>query len=208
MIKNLILVVFLSSGLFYNNVFACKSCGCSTKKESHSHSKNSITKEIDTLKSSVKWIGKKITGSHEGIISIKDSHLHFENESLTGGTVKIDMQTIKCTDLTGDAKAQLESHLLSDDFFGTKFYPTAELEILKSIKVSDGNYNINGIITIKGIKKDINFNSKIDKNRATATIKIDRSEFNIKYGSGSFFDDLGDNLIYDDFDLVIDIAFK
>ena len=138
------------------------------------------------MKSSVKWIGKKITGSHEGIISIKDSHLHFENESLTGGTVKIDMQTIKCTDLTGDAKAQLESHLLSDDFFGTKFYPTAELEILKSIKVSDGNYNINGIITIKGIKKDINFNSKIDKNRATATIKIDRSEFNIKYGSGSF----------------------
>lgn len=206
--KQLILIFFISLGLCYNNAFACKSCGCSAKKESHSHSKNSITKEIDISKSSVKWIGKKITGSHEGTISIKDSHLHFENESLTGGTVTIDMQSIKCTDLTGDAKSQLEGHLLSDDFFGTKFYPTAELEILKSNKNSDGNYDISGIITIKGIKKDINFIAKIDNNRATAKIKIDRSEFNIKYGSGSFFDDLGDNLIYDDFDLDINISYN
>ena len=206
--KKIFLILFISSGLFYNNVFACKSCGCSAKKESHSHSKNSVTKEIDISKSSVKWIGKKITGSHEGIISIKDSHLHFENESLTGGTVTIDMQSIKCTDLAGDAKSQLEGHLLSDDFFGAKFYPTAELEILKSKKNSDGSYNISGVITIKGIKKDINFNTKIGDNQATAMIKIDRSEFNIKYGSGSFFDDLGDNLIYDDFDLEINIAFK
>ena len=65
------------------------------------------------------------------------------------------MQTISCIDLDGDAKKQLESHLLSDDFFGTNFYPTAELEILETEKKIDDNYTIVGVITIKGIKKDI-----------------------------------------------------
>ena len=120
----------------------------------------------------------------------------------------MDMQTISCIDLDGDAKKQLENHLLSDDFFGTNFYPTAELEILETEKKIDDNYTIVGVITIKGIKKDIQFDAKINNNNATAMLTIDRSEYNVRYGSGSFFDNLGDNLIYDDFNLEINIVFK
>ena len=206
--KNLFLTYLFGLSFFCLDTYACKNCGCSAKKESHSHSENSTTKNIDELKSTVKWKAKKVNGSHEGLISIKEAHLHFEKESLSGGTITMDMQTISCIDLDGDAKKQLESHLLSDDFFGTNFYPTAELEILETEKKIDDNYTIVGVITIKGIKKNIQFDAKINNNNATAMLTIDRSEFNVRYGSGSFFDNLGDNLIYDDFNLEINIVFK
>ena len=127
---------------------------------------------------------------------------------LTGGNIKIDMNSINCTDLDGEPKEQLEAHLLSDDFFGTKFYPTAELEIMKAEKVSADTYKIKGVIEIKGVKQDIVFNAIVNNGIAKADLVIDRSKFNVKYGSGTFFDNLGDRMIYDEFNLSVVIAYK
>lgn len=206
--KNLkILSLLISFSLISFSSYACKGCGCSTNKSVHSHSKNSIKKDVKTSKSIVKWIGKKFTGSHEGNIEIKDAHLHFENETLTGGNVVMDMSSIICTDLEGEQKEQLEGHLKSDDFFGVKKFPTANLEILSTTKLSKNKYKINGVIEIKGIKKEINFNADIQNGLAKADIVIDRSEFDVRYGSGSFFDNLGDNVIYDEFNLSVAIYY-
>ena len=203
-----IFTLLILSFLININVFACKSCGCSTSNESHTHSEKSITKDVIISNSTVKWLAKKVTGSHEGNVSILDAHLHFEDDVLTGGNIKIDMNSINCTDLDGEPKEQLEGHLLSDDFFGTKYYPTAELEIIKAEKISTDSYNIKGVIEIKGVKQDIAFKANIKNGIAKADLVIDRTKFNVKYGSGTFFENLGDKMIYDEFNLSVVIAYE
>ena len=203
-----IFTLLILSFIINLNVFACKSCGCSASTESHTHSEKSITKDVIISNSTVKWLAKKVTGSHEGNVAISDAHLHFEDDILTGGNIKIDMSSINCTDLDGEPKEQLEAHLLSDDFFGVKLYPTAELEIMKAEKVSADKYKIKGIIEIKGVKQDIVFNAIVNDGIAKAKLVIDRSKFNVKYGSGTFFDNLGDRMIYDEFNLSVVIAYK
>ena len=83
--------------IFSLQSFACKTCGCSSKNNSHSHTENSIKKDIDVSKSTVKWLGKKVAGSHEGNISIKEGHIHFDNNIFTGGNIVMDMSTIECS---------------------------------------------------------------------------------------------------------------
>jgi polyisoprenoid-binding protein YceI len=189
--------------------FACKTCGCSSKKNTHNHSENSINKDIDISKSSVKWLGEKVTGSHEGTISVKEGHLHFDNNFFTGGNIVIDMSTIECTDLVGEPKSSIEGHLSSDDFFGIKKYPTANLEIVNANKIKDSKnkYKVSAILEIKSIKNNIEFEVEIDNGSAIVDIVIDRTKYNVKYGSGSFFDNLGDKMIYDDFKLSVSLKY-
>lgn len=164
-------------------------------------------KEIKTDASKVVWKGYKVTGSHEGTIGIKSGDLVFEGDKLTGGEFVIDMTSITVTDLEGDYKGKLEGHLKSDDFFGAANHPTASL-LFTNVEPSGKNaYSVTGDLTIKGITNPINFIISIYGSKATASIKIDRSKYDVKYGSTSFFDGLKDKAIYDEFDLVSDLEF-
>ena len=204
-----IITILLALSIFSSQSFACKTCGCSSKKDSHSHGENSIKKDIDISKSTVKWVGKKVTGSHEGNISIKEGHIHFDDNAFTGGNIVIDMSTIECTDLDGDSKQNIENHLSSDDFFGVKKYPTANLEVISAekVKYSKNKYRVKGILEIKNIKNDVEFEVVIDNSLAKVELVIDRTKYDIKYGSGSFFDNLGDKMIYDDFNLSVSLTY-
>ena len=166
-----------------------------------------VTKEIKVEKSQVEWKGYKVTGSHKGLIALKSGSLSFKEDKLVGGEFIIDMATLTNTDLDGDYKAKLEGHLKSDDFFGTATYPTATLVFTEATSTGKNAYSITGNLTIKGITKPITFVTSIYGNKATASIKVDRALYNVKYGSTSFFDDLKDKAIYDEFDLVADIEF-
>ena len=207
--KSIKITALLISFLISFQTFACKTCGCSSKKDTHNHSENSINKDIDISKSSVKWLGEKVTGSHEGTISIKEGHLHFDNNIFTGGNIVIDMSTIDCTDLVGEPKSSIEGHLSSDDFFGIKKYPTANLEIVNAekIKYSKNKYKVSAILEIKSIKNNVELEVVIDNGSAIVDLVIDRTQYNIKYGSGSFFDNLGDKMIYDDFKLSVSLNY-
>lgn len=133
--------------------------------------------------------------------------LEFEGDKLSGGEFTVDMTTINTTDLQGDYKAKLDGHLHSDDFFSTKSNPTSTL-IFTNVKASGKNsYEVTGDLTIKGITKPVTFDVSIYGSKATATLKVDRAAYNVQYGSGSFFDNLGDKTIYDEFDLVVDLEF-
>ncbi|MEL6863862.1 MAG: YceI family protein [Bacteroidota bacterium] len=167
-----------------------------------------VSATVDTETSQVLWKGYKVTGEHAGTIMIKEGNLDFEGDALIGGSFLIDMTTIACTDLEGEWKEKLEGHLKSDDFFGVNNFPNAKFEITKvAAKGTPGDYKITGNLTIKETTKEIKFYANVSqdggKNVAKADIKIDRSEFNVRYGSGSFFDNLGDKTIYDEFDLTI-----
>jgi polyisoprenoid-binding protein YceI len=169
---------------------------------------NPITKVINLSTSNIAWKGYKVTGSHEGNIKFKSGNLTFEGSNLIGGEIVVDMNTIDCTDLQGGGKGKLEGHLKSDDFFGVSNFPTASIKFTKvTSRGIEGEYKITANLTIKNTTKEIKFNATIKNGVGNATIKVDRSEFDIRYGSGSFFDSLGDKTIYDEFDLNVAINY-
>lgn len=160
---------------------------------------------INVTNSSIQWVGEKVVGSHQGMISLKSGELIYDDNQLVGGSFVIDMTSLTCTDLTGEYKSKLEDHLKSDDFFGVNKFETASLSINKVIEIKSKSHSVTAELTIKGITKTINFVAQIDENNLNANIKIDRTKFDVKYGSGSFFDDLGDNMIYDEFELIVNL---
>ena len=172
--------------------------------------KSVITKKIDTKNSFVKWTGYKVTGQHEGTISLKKGELEFDGDSnLIGGVFDMDMTSINTTDLDGGSKDRLDSHLKNDDFFSVNKYNTANLVFTKIMlsKNNNENYLVDADLTIKGITNPISFEMNVYENSASANLKIDRTKFNIRYGSASFFDGLKDRAIYDEFDLEVRLKF-
>jgi len=159
------------------------------------------TYKIDLSKSNIKWEGKKITGQHEGTINFKEGYLIFKNKKVTGGNFIVDMKSLSNTDQTGSSKTKLEGHLKSEDFFGVENFTTATLTFKSIASKGNNSYLINADLTIKGITNSIQFDLIVSSNKATAFLKVNRTKYDIKYGSGSYFDDLGDKTIYDDFEL-------
>lgn len=164
-------------------------------------------KPVDVEKSTITWSGKKVTGQHQGTIALKSGMLKFDGNTLTGGTFVIDMTSLLNTDLQGGGKTKLEGHLKSDDFFGVANHPTATLDITNAKKQNGNTYAVTGNLSIKGITNPISFNMDVNESTATASVKVDRTKYGIKYGSASFFDGLKDKAIYDDFDLNVTLKF-
>lgn len=163
-------------------------------------------KKVDIKESTIKWEGEKLTGSHEGTIDLKDGYFLMEDGELVGGEFTADMTSINVTDLEGDSKEKLMGHLRSDDFFGVDTYETAKFVINTVAKKGDV-YGISGDLTIKGKTNPIAFDLNMEGNTATTNLTIDRTKYDIRYGSNSFFDNLGDKTIYDEFDLAINLKF-
>ena len=168
---------------------------------------------VDVKTSSVEWEATKVTGGHNGTIEISSGELIFDGAILIGGEFIIDMTTIENIDLDpGKWHDKLISHLKSDDFFAVEKYPKAKLVITGVKKQSGNSYIVNSEVTIKDITKPVEFETKIDMEegigKAEAEIMLDRAQWNIKYKSGSFFENLGDKLIYDEFKLNIKLVFK
>ncbi|HMB63087.1 MAG TPA: YceI family protein, partial [Eudoraea sp.] len=133
--------------------------------------------------------------------------LVFEEGKLAGGEFIVDMTTLINSDLEGEYKGKLEGHLKSDDFFAVTSHPTSKLVFTAVAATGKNSYEVTGNLTIKGITKPITFDVSIYGSKATATLKVDRAQYDVRYGSGSFFENLGDKTIYDEFDLVVDLEF-
>ena len=165
--------------------------------------------EVNAEKSTLEWLGKKVTGEHFGNIKLKDGNFTVKNDKIESGTFTIDMTSITNTDLESEEyNAKLIGHLKSDDFFGVEKYPTSKLEITGSSKFVNNEAKVKGNLTIKNITKPVEFTVKKTGNTYTAKVIVDRAKYDIRYGSGSFFDDLGDKMIYDDFTLTVTIVTK
>jgi len=165
----------------------------------------STTSTIDTKSSFINWTGKKVVGTHTGTIKLKSGNLTFADGKLTGGSFEIDMESIENTDMQGGGAAKLVGHLKSDDFFGTTTYPTSSL-VITNVASTDSGYDIEGDLTIKGVTKPVSFSASAGQYLANADITVDRTAYGIKYGSGSFFDNLGDKAINNDFTLKVNLV--
>ena len=185
--------------------------GCEQKKDNVSGSSNqeslSLNKgdyavEISTSK--LIWTGKEVsTKQHNGTLNIKKGQIKISDKGLISGDIEIEMSTINTTDLQGRGKERLDGHLKSPDFFDVKKHPVAFLKFQGNEKhFSDGKLKFDGELTIKNISHPISFFSTIEnvngKLSARAEVTFDRSLYNVRFGSGKFFDNLGDRLIYDE----------
>jgi polyisoprenoid-binding protein YceI len=173
---------------------------------------------VETAESVMKWKGTKVTGFHEGNIKLKSGELEFAKNNLTGGVFQIDMTSMTVTDIT-DAKTnkKLVEHLMNDDFFSVPKHPTAQFKIskvepIRGAKAGQPTHTISGDLTIKGITKATSFPATVTmkdgKFMADAEIKVDRTMFDIRYGSGKFFENLGDKMISDEFTMNVKLAAK
>ena len=167
--------------------------------------------KVDTKKSKLNWIGKKVTGEHTGDISISSGILVVDGKLVKSGTFDIDMKSITVTDLKDSTYNQkLLGHLKSEDFFNIEKHSKANFVISKVTPKSGNDYDVSGKLTIKNITHDITFPATITSTAtnltAVAKIVVDRTKYDIKYGSGSFFDNLGDKAIDNDFILNLNLV--
>lgn len=164
------------------------------------------THQITSDNTSVKWFASKIGGSHHGNISLKEGHLSWEDDKIAAGKFVVDMKSITCNDIENeDYNKKLVDHLKSDDFFGAEEFPEAVLEVLESTPFVNGKSKVKANLTIRGITHPVEFEVVKQSDKLMATITVDRSNYNVKFRSKSFFKNLGDKLIYDEFTLEIAI---
>lgn len=174
----------------------------------HAHNEGEL--KVNSKVSKVEWIGKKVSGQHEGTIAIKEGTIHLHDGKIDKGTITIDMASIAVTDMEGEWAEKLKGHLESPDFFNVVEHSTAVFEITKVTPGKEGSSHVVGNLTIKGITKPVEFDSKLEmkdgKLAAYAEVPVDRTLYDIKYGSGKFFEGLGDKMIDDIFTIKFKIA--
>ena len=167
--------------------------------------------KVNIESSKINWKGFKPTGSHYGTINLADGNFIVNNDKIVGGEFTINMNSIIDLDMPADNEynAKLVAHLKSEDFFDVAKFPNGSFTI-KEVKKTDGKTVIKGELTLKGITHPVSFlaDVKIENGQLTfksETIKIDRSKWNIRYKSKSFFDDLKDNFIEDEMEISINV---
>jgi len=164
------------------------------------------TFRADTRASEINWLGKKITGaSHYGQILLKSGNLQLQGGTIKSGKFVIDMKSMSCEDETDPRKNEkLIAHLSNEDFFAVAQHPEAVLEIFKLVPIAKAkedevNYFVFAKLSIRGKTNDIKFPARINLEKdlitANASFDIDRTQWDIRYGSGSFFENLGDRAI-------------
>ncbi len=166
------------------------------------------TSTLDIQNSNLKWTGKKITNSsHYGSLKFKSGEVNFSENLISSGKFIVDMTTISVDDIKGSGKSRLEGHLRSDDFFSVENFNEAILVINSSEKNGD-NLKVMGTLMVKGLESSVEFDMKKSGNSWTADLTFDRSKHNVRFRSGSFFENLGDNLILDDIVLNAKLSFN
>lgn len=170
--------------------------------------------KVDTKVSSLEWFAEKVTGKHNGTIKLSGGQISNDHGNFTG-TFDIDMSTIENKDVESpEYKAKLEKHLKSEDFFDAVKYPVSKF-VMTSVnplaEAKDGfTHSVKGMLTIKDKTNEITFNAAIKMEEgkifARGAAIVDRSKFEIKYGSKTFFEDIGDKMIYDEFTLKFNVA--
>jgi len=213
----------VSQNLFKILLVACVMTGCQEKADKAKTSEaeaaavsesTSLEYVVNVSESQIDWKGFKPTGTHTGTINIENGELTVDDGKLQSGTFVIDMTSIKVTDLEGDQKMNLEAHLKGTvegkegDFFNVNKFPEATFEVTSTESIAAGKTTLSGNLSMKGKEQNITFPVTITNENDMMTIEsepftIDRTQWNINYGSKSVFDDLGDKFINDDMELKI-----
>ncbi|MCC3153926.1 YceI family protein [Hymenobacter sp. BT770] len=209
---------FLLPALFAVAVIGGAPAASAQKINSAKMATNAPAYKLQPQLSTLGWDGKAVTHGHNGTMQFADGDLLVKGNAIVGGTVTVDMKTMKATDITdAENQAKFVGHMSSDDFFGVATYPTSTFKIvsvapIKGAAKDANNATITGDMTIKGVTQRLSFPAKVGVKdgvaAATGKMTIDRTKFGLKYGSKSFFESIGDKAIYDTFDLTFNVIAK
>ena len=209
---------FLLPALFAVAVLGAAPAASAQKNNSAKMATNAPAYALQPQLSTLGWEGKAVTHGHNGTMNFSSGELLVKGNAVVGGTVNVDMKTMKATDIKdADSQGKFVGHMSSDDFFGVEKFPTATFKIvsvapIKGAAATADNATITGDMTIKGVTQRISFPAKVGVKdgvaAATGKVTIDRTKFGLKYGSKSFFESIGDKAIYDNFDLTFNVIAK
>ncbi|MDP2415736.1 YceI family protein [Daejeonella sp.] len=162
---------------------------------------------LDAANSSIGWSAKKVGGGHTGTVKITEGSLVYNGKSLQKGVFLMDMSSI-----TSD-NARVTTHLKSPDFFSAEKNPSSKFEITKVTAAGKERVNIAGNLTIKGITHPLTFPATVKQGKGVVVavasgIRVDRTKYDIKFRSKTFFGDIGDKAIDDEFELNINLTAK
>ena len=209
---------FLLPALFAAAVLGAAPAASAQKNNSAKMATNAPAYKLQPQLSTLGWEGKAVTHGHVGTMNFTDGELLVKGNALVGGTVTVDMKSLKATDIKdADSQAKFVVHMCGDDFFGTEKNPTSTFKIvsvapINGAKDNADNATLTGDMTIKGVTQRISFPAKVGVKDGVAAaagkVTIDRTKFGLKYGSKTFFDSIGDKAIYDNFDLTFNVIAK
>jgi polyisoprenoid-binding protein YceI len=167
-------------------------------------------KSLNLETSNIRWYGEEITGKqHYGDLKFSSGNIQINNEVVTNGSFIVNMNSLTVEDLSGGGKKRLEGHLRSTAFFGVSDHPQASLSISSMVEIEGNSQILDGQLTIKGVTHPINFSLTLTpENNASAILVFDRSKYDVRFRSGSFFDELGDKLILDEIKLEVALDFN
>jgi polyisoprenoid-binding protein YceI len=174
--------------------------------------------EIDSENSVIEWVATKVTGSHSGVLKLREGYVELDEGAIRNGRFVFDMNSIENQDISNEErKLRLERHLKSTDFFDVKRYPTASFQIISATPPRQGLpgeqvFQLSGDLTIRGITHVVDFGATVimegGKARARGEILVDRTKYGIKYRSGKIYEGLGDRIIHDEFRIIFNLATK
>jgi polyisoprenoid-binding protein YceI len=167
------------------------------------------THAVDVKRSTLQWHASKLGGDRTGTISLKSGSVDLDLGVISSGMFVIDMTSINNTDIENEKRRKtLVDHLKSDAFFGVATYPEGYLKILKATAFENEVSKIQAELTIKGHTHPILFEVHRDGTSYDTELVIDRSLYNIRYGSGNFFQSLGDRIINDKFKIQVHLVLQ
>ena len=189
---------------------ALASCNLNTSQSESSNDNvlqaSDASYTINPDQSIIVWTGREVTTSkHFGNIYFASGQFEVKSGLISSGEFVVDMTTIDNQDLPEERRGRLEAHLKSDDFFSVESHPTALLSILSSESLADGKWLVSGELTIKTFTHPVEFEMLNSNDGWKANLVFDRSKYEVKFRSGTFFENLGDKLIYDDIELAINL---
>jgi len=143
---------------------------------------------------------------------LKAGSLNIAAGKLTGGSFVIDMPSMKNLDLDAEGSAKIIGHLTSPDFFDIAAFPTSKFVITSVAEVED-KLAVTGNLTIKDVTKSITIPAMLMTEGNVTTFKsekfnVDRADFNVKYASKKFFDNLKDKFINDMIEFSFSVSTK
>ena len=208
----------LLPALFAIAVLGAAPAASAQKMNSAKMATNAPAYKLQPQLSTLGWEGKAVTHGHNGSMDFTDGELLVKGNALVGGTVTVNMKSLKALDIKdAESQGKFVGHMTSDDFFGVEKFPTSTFKIvsvtpIKGAAKDADNATIAGDMTIKGITQRISFPAKVGVKdgvaAASGKVTIDRTKFGLKYGSKTFFDSIGDKAIYDTFDLTFNVIAK
>ena len=175
------------------------------------------THRIDVEKNRIEWTGRNLTSAHSGTIKLHAGQIEVRDGRPVRGEFTLDMESTENLDVPDSKMRQiLIDHLKSDDFFDVQRFPTVEFRLSKIMALlgarrGNPNWEVTGELTLKSVTNQIVFPAIIGLTSdglivAEAHFDIDRTRWNVLYGSGKFYEKLGKHLVNDEVSLALKLV--